>query len=105
MIRTKSGTRSQSLFRKYLLILVALLSVILIANAAINIYSSFQANKEALLRLQKKEALTASDTIGRFIVDVVRQIQLTTEIQPSAEVDESDSELYRLLRQVPAITD
>jgi signal transduction histidine kinase len=105
MMPTKSGTRSQSLFRKYLLILVALLSVILIANAAINIYSSFQANKEALLRLQKKEALTASDTIGRFIVDVARQIQLTTEIQPSAEVDESDSELYRLLRQVPAITD
>jgi signal transduction histidine kinase len=105
MMRTKSGTRSQSLFRKYLLILVALLSVILIANGAINIYSSFQANKEALLRLQKQEAITASETIGRFIADVVRQIQLTTEVQPSLAADDSDSEVYRLLRQVPAITD
>jgi adenylate cyclase len=105
MMPTTSRTGSRTLFRKYLLILVTLLSVILIANGAINIYSSFQANKEALFRLQKKEALIASETIGRFVADVTRQIQLTTEIQPSMGINESDSELYRLLRQVPAITD
>jgi signal transduction histidine kinase len=105
MMRTKSDTRTQSLFRKYLLLLVALISVILIANGAINIYFSFQANKEALLRLQKKEAVIASETIGRFIVEVARQIQLATEIQPSVETDDAAGELYRLLRQVPAITD
>jgi signal transduction histidine kinase/DNA-binding response OmpR family regulator len=105
MMPTKFRTGYRTLFRKYLLILVTLLSVILIANGAINIYSSFQVNKEALFRLQKKEALIASETIGRFIADVTRRIQFTTEIQPSMGVDESDSELYRLLRQVPAITD
>jgi adenylate cyclase len=101
----KFGMRSQSLFRKYLLTLVALLSVILISSAAINVYFSFQANKDALLSLQKKEALIASATIGRFIAEVVRQIQLTTEIQSGMEADESKNELYRLFRQVPAITD
>ena len=102
---TKLGTRSRSLFRKYLLILVTLLAVALIGNAVINIYFSFQANKEALFRLQKKEALAASETIGGFINDVVRQIQLATSIQPSLKGDDSIDELYRLLRQVPAITD
>ncbi len=101
----KFGIHSQSLFRKYLLTLVALLSVILILNAAINIYFSFQANKDALLSLQKKEALIASETIGQFITDVVRQIQLTTEIQSGMAADESKNELYRLFRQVPAISD
>jgi len=102
---TKFGTRSRSLFRKYLLILVTLLAVALIGNAVINIYFSFQANKEALFRLQKKEALAASETIGGFINDVVRQIQLATSIEPSLKGDDSIDELYRLLRQVPAITD
>lgn len=101
----KLNSRARSLFRKYFLILVTLLGVTLVANAAINIYFSFQANKEALFRLQVKESLIAAETIGRFITDVVRQIQLATDIQPSLKSGETTHELYRLLRQAPAITD
>src|SRR6516165_4478130 len=64
IMQIKFATISQSLFRKYLMLLVTLLSVVLIATAAINIYSSFRANKEALLGLQINEALSASEKIG-----------------------------------------
>jgi len=110
-MQIKFATISQSLFRKYLMLLVTLLSVVLIATAAINIYSSFRANKEALLGLQINEALSASEKIGQFITEVVRQIQLTTEkiqlikeVQQSAGSEEVSSEFFRLLRQVPAVT-
>jgi signal transduction histidine kinase/CheY-like chemotaxis protein len=100
-----AGPGSQKLFRKYLLILVTLVSVILIGNAGINVYFSFKANKDAIFNLQKTEAKTASEIISRFVNDAVRQIRLATEIQPSLQGSDSVNELYTLLRQVPAITD
>jgi len=102
---TKLATHSQGLFRKYFLLLVALVSGVWIPLSAINIYSLFEANKQALLHLQMKEALNAATKIEHFITEVERQIQLIMDVEPGVGSDELSTEFYRLLRQAPAITE
>ncbi len=101
-----SATPSRGrLFRKYVILLMTLLSAVLGASAVQEIYSSYQANKRALLHIQQEAAVTAASKIEQFITEVERQIGLVTESQGGQTEDQQGLEYLRLLRQVPAITD
>jgi len=91
-----------SLFRKCALFLVALLGTVLIASSLIEMYSSYQANKGALLQIQKGEATLAAARIEQFVVEVERQISRVVESQA---IRISDLDFLRLLRHAPAISD
>jgi signal transduction histidine kinase len=93
------------LFRKYALLLVGLLSITLVAGSLVETYFSYQANKQALLRLQKSEASVAAAKIEQFVTDVERQVGLIADSQWDAPLEQQVLDYLRLLRQVPAVTD
>ncbi len=96
------------LFRKYVTLFVSLVSGALLASSAIEIYFSYQENKEALVRIQREKALAAAARIEQFVKEIERQIGWTTHPQlvtGAAALDQRRVEYFRLLRQVPAVTE
>ncbi|MCI0372507.1 MAG: GAF domain-containing protein [candidate division NC10 bacterium] len=96
------------LFRKYVVLFVALVSGALLASGLIEIYFSYQENKTALVRIQREKALAAASRIEQFIKEIERQVGWTTQSPwgaRAAALDQRRFDSLRLLRQVPAITE
>jgi len=97
-----------SLFRKYAVLFVVLVSGALFTSGFLEIYFSYQENKEALVTLQHEKALGAAASIEQFVKEVERQISWTTQpsiVAPAAAMEQRRADYFRLLRQVPAITE
>src|SRR5258706_8071681 len=97
---------SGRLFRKYLLLILSLVTIALLASGAISVYFSYQENKSALASLQHEKALAAAPRIEQYIAQIVKQLAYAALPQ----LDASDVELRRieflkLLRQAPEVTD
>jgi signal transduction histidine kinase len=94
------------LFRKYLLLILTLVSGALLASGAISVYFSYQENKSALASLQHEKAVAAASRIEQYI----RQIEQQLKYAALPQLDAGDVELRRieflkLLRQAPEVTD
>jgi signal transduction histidine kinase len=97
-----------SLFRKYAVLFVALVSGALVASGAEELYFSYQESKEALVALQREKALGAAARIEQFVKEVEKQIGWTTQpsiVAPSAAMEQRRADYFRLLRQVLPITE
>ena len=97
-----------SLFRKYAVFFVVLVSVALAASGAVELYFSYQESKEALVALQREKALGAAARIEQFVKEVEQQISWTTQpsiVAPSAAMEQRRADYFRLIRQVPPITE
>ena len=99
-------SRQGRLFRKYLLLILTLVSGALLASGAISVYFSYQEHKSALGNLQQEKAIVAASRIEQYI----RQIEQQLAYAALPQLDASDVELRRieylkLLRQVPEVTD
>jgi len=97
-----------SLFRKYVVLLAVLVSVELVASGALEVYFSYQENKQALVTLQREKALGAASRIEQFVKEVERQIGWTTQpsiVAPAAAMEQRRADYFRLLRQEPPITE
>src|SRR3954452_9103094 len=98
--------RRRRLFRKYALLLVGLVGAALLITSGFDFWFSFQETKAALVRLQQEKALAAAERIEVFIDEIERQIGWTTHAQWAASpLDQRRQDYFRLLRQVPAITE
>ncbi|MBK9115033.1 MAG: GAF domain-containing protein [Betaproteobacteria bacterium] len=100
------ASRHGRLFRKYLLLILTLVSGALLASGAISVYFAYQEHKTALGSLQQEKAIAAASRIEQYI----RQIQQQLAFAALPQLDASDVELRRieflkLLRQVPEVTD
>ena len=98
--------RHGRLFRKYLLLILSLVSGALLVSGGISIYFSYQEQKSALGDLQHEKAIAAASRIEQYI----RQIEQQLAYAALPQLDASDVELRRieflkLLRQVPEVTD
>ncbi len=96
------------LFRKYVLLIMALVSGALVISAGIELYAAYQENTAALGRIQREKALAAAARIELFVNGIVQQIAWTNEAQWGSRAvppSERRFEYLRLLRQAPAITD
>ncbi|HET6756692.1 MAG TPA: sensor histidine kinase, partial [Burkholderiales bacterium] len=96
------------LFRKYVVLIVALVTGALLVSGLSAGYFSYQENKRALSSLQREKALLVAARIEQYVKEIERQIAWTT--LPQARSGELALEARRLdclklLRQVPAITD
>jgi GAF domain-containing protein/HAMP domain-containing protein len=97
---------SGRLFRKYIVLFVALVGGTLLANGGLELWFSYQENKEALARVQHEKALAAAARIEQFIDEITRQIGWTTRAQWSRTVlEQRRFEYLQLLRQAPAVTE
>ena len=106
-VPTDGGTVVRSrLFIKYVVLFVAVVSLVLIANAVFDVYFSYQAQKASLVRIQREQAEAAAGKIGQFISEIESQVGWTTQLPWSAStLEQRRFDALRLLRQVPAITE
>jgi signal transduction histidine kinase len=96
------------LFRKYVVLIVILVSGALLTSGALEMYFSYQEHKEALVRLQREKALAAAAKIEQFLQEIERQIGWTTHpllLTGPEALEQRRIEYFRLLRQTPAITE
>ena len=94
------------LFRKYFLLILALVCGALLISGGIGIYFSYQENKFALSSLQREKAVAAAVRIEQFIRQIERQLAFAALPQLGAEgMEQRRIEFLKLQRLVPAITD
>jgi GAF domain-containing protein/HAMP domain-containing protein/anti-sigma regulatory factor (Ser/Thr protein kinase) len=94
------------LFRKYVLLLVGLVSLVLLVNAGLHFWFSYSEEEAATFRFQHEKARSAAHQIEGFIGEIEHQVGWTTAPQwAAAPVEQRQFDFVRLLRQVPAITE
>jgi len=94
------------LFRKYLLLILSLVTIALLASGGIGFYFSYEENREALASLQHEKAIAAASRIEQYVTGIEQQLKYAALPQlGSAEVELRRIEFLKLLRQVPEITD
>src|SRR5262249_6233346 len=94
------------LFRRYLALILTLVTGALLASGGISIYFSYQESRAALAELQHEKAIAAASRIEQYI----RQIDQQLAYAALPQLDAGDIELRRLeflklLRQAPEVTD
>jgi len=68
------------LFRKYVLLFVAVVSLSLLTNGLFEVWFSYQENKQALTRIQREQAVAAAGKISQYVKDIEGQIGWTTQL-------------------------
>jgi len=104
--RLPRRTSRGRLFRKYLLLIMSLVTIALLASGGISVYFTDQETKASLASLQHEKALAAASRIEQYIARIEQQLAYAALPQ----LDASDVELRRieflkLLRQAPEVTD
>ncbi|SFL93838.1 ATP-binding protein [Variovorax sp. OV329] len=94
------------LFRKYLLLILSLVTTVLLASSAISLYFAYQENKEALASLQHEKAVGAASRIEQYVLQLSQQLTYGSLAQIDApDLEAQRTEFWRLLRQAPEVTD
>jgi hypothetical protein len=96
------------LFVKYVALVVTLVSVALFANGALEIWFSYWAHKASLIRIGREQAEGAAASIGQFVKDIEAQLGWTVQLPWDSNAttpEQRRNDAWRLLRQVPAITE
>ena len=102
----RSPLRQGRLFRKYLLLILTLVSGALLASGGIGLYFSYQEQKTALGELQHEKAIAAASRIEQYIQQIEQQLAFAALPQLDAgDVELRRIEFLKLLRQVPEVTD
>jgi GAF domain-containing protein/HAMP domain-containing protein len=98
--------RRGRLFRKYLLLILTLVTIALLASGAIGIYFSYQENRAALGSVQHEKALAAASRIEQYVDQVAQQLAFAAlpQLDPN-DVELRRVEFLKLLRQAPIVTD
>src|SRR5215218_5564066 len=100
------GSVRRPLFRKYVGLFVAVVSLALLINGALELWFSYQEHKASLIRIQREQAEAAAAKIGQFVKEIESQLGWTTQLPWSAgSIEQRRFDALRLLRQVPAITE
>ena len=99
-------TSRGSLFRKYVVYFVALVSTALIVSGLVGLYFTYQESKTARLNLQREKAEAAATRIETYVKEIEHHLGWVRLPQVgAASPEERRIEYLKLLRQVPAITD
>jgi len=94
------------LFRKYLLLILSLVTAALLASGGVSIYFTYQENKAALATLQHEKALAATSRIEQYVAQIQQQLAYAALPQLDAgDVELRRIEFLKLLRQAPEVTD
>lgn len=94
------------LFWKYAALLVALVGISLIINAAVDMYYAYGESRSSLIAVQREKANGAAAIIEQFVKEIEGQVGWVTGILPlGSELEQRRLEFFRLLRQAPAVTE
>jgi signal transduction histidine kinase len=102
MMRLRRGR----LFRKYFLLILALVCGALLLSSAIGLYFSYQENQRALAVLQREKAIAAAARVEQFLFQIEQQLKYAALPQLGIEgLEQRRIEFLKLLRQADAVTD
>ena len=94
------------LFRKYLLLVLSLVSLALLVSSGISIYFSYRETVAALASLQREKAVGAASRIEQYLRQLTQQLQYAALPQMGAgDLELRRIEFLKLLRQAPEVTD
>ena len=96
------------LFRRYALLINALVGALLLASAVLSLTFSYRESRDHLASLQLEQAQGAAARIGQYLSDIEQQLGWTglSGMQTGGEpVELRRIDYLKLLRQVPAITE
>jgi len=98
------------LFRKYLVLILALVCGALLISGAVGLYFSYQENKVALSSLQREKAVAAAARVEDYMRQIEHQLvdthRITSLLARGGEgIEQRRNEFFRLQRLVPDITD
>jgi signal transduction histidine kinase len=103
--RARSAYRGR-LFRRYLLLIITLVTLALLASGAISVYFTYQETKAALASLQHEKAIAAASRIEQYVHQIEQQLGYAVLPQLDAnDVELRRIEFLKLLRQAPEVTD
>jgi signal transduction histidine kinase/ActR/RegA family two-component response regulator len=101
----KVAAPRSGLFRKYVVMLVSLVSLALAINGATDIWFSYQEQKALLFRIQREQAKSAAEKISQFLNEITAGLAWETQLPWSnSNLDEWQLDAVRLLRQVPSLS-
>jgi signal transduction histidine kinase len=97
--------RQGQLFRKYVLVFVALVGGTLVGSTAIQLYFSYQESQRDLLRIERAEASRAALRISQFVEGIRSQIGATLPPPGLSDVplEQRRADLLGLQRRAPEI--
>jgi signal transduction histidine kinase len=95
----------RSLFRKYSALLVTLVGGALIVNAAIEMYCSYGASREARIAVQREKAQGAAAVIEQFVKEIEGQVRWAISFRSVRDLQERRFDFLRILQQAPAISE
>src|SRR5580692_2913127 len=96
----------KGLFRKYVAILLALVSLALAIDGASDIWFSYQEQKALLFRVQREQASAAAEKISQFLNEITTGLAWEIQLPWShGTFDEWQLDAVRLLHQVPALNE
>jgi len=94
------------LFRKYLLLILSLVSLALLASGGIGLYLNYRETTAALAGLQREKAVGAAARIEQYLRQVTQQLQYAALPQMGeGDLELRRIELLKLIRQAPEVTD
>ena len=94
------------LFRKYVVMFVAIVILALAINGVSDIWFSYHEQQNLLVRIQREQAKDAADKISQFLNEITAGLVWETQLSLSdSTLDEWQFDAVRLLRQVPALTE
>src|SRR5580704_5797394 len=94
------------LFRKYVVLFVAVVSLALAINGASDIWFSYQEQQALLFRIQRGQAQSAADKISQFVSEITTGLTWETQLSwNDSTMDEWQFDAVRLLHQLPALTE
>ena len=104
--RAPHDTHRGRLFRKYLLLILSLVTTVLLISSGVNLFFSYRENEDALSSLQYEKAVAAASRIEQYVRQITQQLSFAAAPQLSADDhDLRRVEFLKLLRQAPEITD
>jgi adenylate cyclase len=93
------------LFRKYVGVFALFVSTILVINGLVDVMFVYREQGALLRRIQVEQAEAAAAKIRQFIADIERQLDWTVQLPwDAAPLEQRQIDLYRVMRQTPAIT-
>ncbi len=99
------------LFRKYVVVLVALVGGVLVASGLVELYLAYQETQRAVVSVEREKAVAAAERIEQFIKEIERHIRGTTHAAIDMRIDiatqviaqQRELDFLRLLRNMPVI--
>jgi signal transduction histidine kinase/HAMP domain-containing protein len=100
------GVHRGRLFRKYLLLILTLVTSALLVSGAISVYFSYEEHRAALSGLQQEKAIAAASRIEQYVHHIEQQLSYAALPQlDAADIELRRIEFLKLLRQAPEVTD